>query len=307
MRIQDYPNYKIYQINTSKSLAPATPSAPSFGISFKPKALKDLFVRVQSPSDSLSRIKHVRPGQFGTVCDGSKPLADFADAVMDEDFDKICKSGFSTNIGGWAGCFLKSKAYRPLSTSCVFDCSVMYLFNKDKNTHFLYHAYYNTPEEDFKDLIKIFMKEGYTSASLVPGDRYWHDRHELTLDAMFHVLKKSNPDAKINIFHLDSKCPEIVGYKGEMYEIFNRGYAFTNHPSGQASFPISDMRSSNTIKRIQYDGDSLANLNKLRNKFAAAGYDDEILKALSQFIDEKAQKLIAANKFKFNLKYKDWW
>ena len=66
-----------------------------------------------------------------------------------ETLDKLYKRGLSTNTEGWSDCFLKSGADNPLSTSSVYDCSVMYLFNKDTNTHFLYHSYYKKNQDEF--------------------------------------------------------------------------------------------------------------------------------------------------------------
>ena len=281
MKIQNY-YYKPAGNITHK------PQNPSFGISFRPKELKDVFLRLKSPSDSIKSISDVQPGEYGTVCRGSKPLQDFSDAVMNEDYEKILERGISTNIGGLANCVLKSKSENPLSTSSVFDCSVLYLFNKEANTHMLYHSYYNAPEKDLKTLIKTFMKEGFSGAAIVPGDRYWYQRHDFTLKTMLNVLKHLNRSAKINIFHFSSQYPEIVGYKGDMFEIPNNQLtSYANR--GQASFKISDLRVSDMFDRIEYESFSPGRVEILRKDFEKMGYDEEIMKVINRLLDEQSK------------------
>ncbi len=263
-------------------------TSPSFGIRFRSKELKDIFLKLNSNSESIRSIKNVKPGLYGTKCSGSKALPDFWDEVINEDYEQICARGFSTNIGGWADCVLKSKLDNPLSTSGVFDCSVLYLFNKNANTHLLYHSYYNAPEKDLKKLIKTFMKEGFSGAAIVPGDKYWYKRHDFTLKTMFNVLKNLNRSAKINIFHFSSQYPEIVGYKGNMFEISNNQYQYYAS-KGQASFKISNLRVSDMFDKIEYESTSPENVKYLRKEFEKEGYDEEILKVINNILDEKSK------------------
>lgn len=282
MEIQNYSYYKpIVKVHYTRK-------NPSFGISFKPKELRDIFQKFRDPSDTIKSIRNVKPGEYGTICHGSKPLSEFFDAVIDEDYDQICARGISTNTGGWANCVLKSKSDNPLSTSCVFDCSVLYLFNRETNTHMLYHSYYDAPEKDLKLLIKTFMKEGFSGASIVPGDKCWSERHRFTLHSMLNVLKKINRSAKINIFHFSSQYPEIVGYKGDMFEIANNQYKyFRNH--GQASFKISNLLISDLFDRIEYECVSPEKVKFVREKYEEDGYDEEIMKVINYLLEIRSK------------------
>ena len=196
--------------NTYPSYSPGgykSNCTPSFGISFTPKILKDIFIKnttlhgvskirnvhaifiKNTTLHGVSKIRNVHAGEFGTVCKGSKPLENFERSVAPSELAKLYKKGLSTNTGGWANCFLKSKANRPLSTSSVYDCSVMYLFNEKSNTHFLYHSYFDTTENTFDYLIKTFMPEGFTKANLVTGYAKWYPKHGETLTQMLKALK----------------------------------------------------------------------------------------------------------------------
>lgn len=261
---------------------------PSFGIRFRPKELKDIFLKLNSNSDSIKRIKNVEPGLYGTKCSGSKPLQDFWDEVSEEDYEQLCARGISTNVGGWADCILKSKLDNPLSTSGVFDCSVLYLFNKEANTHLLYHSYYNAPEKYLKILIETFMNEGFSGAAIVPGDKYWYKRHDYTLKTMLSVLKNINNSAKINVYHETTQYPEIVGYNGNMFEITNN--QFTHYSNkGQASFKISNLRVLDMFDQIEWECTSPESVKLLRKEFEEKGYDKEILKVINNILDEKSK------------------
>ncbi len=268
-------------------------TSPSFGISFSPKkSLRDIFVKKSPGSESgISKIKRLHPGNFGTECKGSLPLGDFEELFGLKELQNVYKKGISTNTDGWADCFLKSMANTPLSTSSVYDCSVMYLFNKDTNTHFLYHSYYKTYKDTFDSIIKNFMPEGFTKAVILPGQNRWVSSHEITLPEMLKAIKLNNKNAPINIRHYASPLPEVVGYKGDLYEIPNMRVSLGFSDKGQASFPICDIRVSGVIEAIEHSAVTLEQLTKQRKVYNIENLDAEILKVLNNMID-KYQKEI---------------
>ncbi len=266
---------------------------PSFGIRFKtPKLLTDIFVKQSySPAKGITKIKNLHSGEFGTECKNSIPLENFEEQFGIKELKTLYKKGLSTNTEGWADCFLKSSADNPLSTSSVYDCSVMYLFNKDTNTHFLYHSYFNMDEKHFDSLIKNFMPEGFTKAEILPGEGKWYMRHWETLPEMLHALKANNKKAVINVRHYSSILPEIVGYKGNLFEIVNQRTAMGFSDKGQASFKICDLRVNSIMGDIEYNSCTEKRIAILRKMYAQQGLDKEILKVLSRLIDKQQQKL----------------
>ena len=261
---------------------------PSFGINLKNSILKDVFLRQTSGAKkSLSRIKNIHPGEYGTECTGSLPLENFEEQFGLKELKNIYKKGFSTNTEGWANCFLKSDAQKPLSTSSVYDCSVLYLFNEKTNTHFLYHAYFNTDKNLFDFLIKTFMPEGFSKACIVPGDANWSASHSETLPEMFAALKCNNKNAQINVFHYSSKLPEIVGHKGKVFEILNNRTCIGLGDKGQASFKICDLRYDDIFGAIDYKAVSSKKIALFRQFFAEQKYDNEVLKILNTLLDKR--------------------
>ena len=268
--------------NTYPSYSPGGPksnSTPSFGISLKPKILKDIFVK-NTPLHGVSQIKNAHAGEFGTVCNGSKPLENFEDRIGIKELEKLYKKGLSTNTGGWANCFLKSKADRPLSTSSVYDCSVMYLFND-----------FDTNKSTFDYLIKTFMPEGFTKANLVTGYAKWYTKHQKTLTQMLKALKTNTQNAEVNIYHYNSELPEIVGYKGNVFEIPNARTALGFNDKGQASFKICDLQIENLNSELNTKCTSTQNIKTLRKIYAKLAYDKEILKVFNKLLDERAGKI----------------
>lgn len=261
---------------------------PSFGINLKPKILTDLFTKnKQDIPQCISIIKNVHPGEFGTECKGSIPLPDFEENFSIKELKRLYKIGYSTNIDAMANCFLKSSADKPLSTSSVYDCSVLYLYNKDKNTHFLYHTYHNADSKDFKFLISTFMPENFTNAYIIPGDAQWYVKHLNTMKEMLKALKASNKKATVNIYHDSSKLPEIVGYQGKVFEIPNLRTTQGFSDQGQASFKISDLQCYNTIWMIIKQLDTNKKIEISRKFFNNKNYDQEVLKIFNKLLDER--------------------
>ena len=102
----------------------------------------------------LLRIRNVRSGDYGAICDGSKPLKSFTEAYNEFAQKPLIKRGYSTNTDGFAPAFLKSKAIEPLSTSKVHDCSVAYFYNEHEYTHFLFHIYPDLNSATMKSMKK---------------------------------------------------------------------------------------------------------------------------------------------------------
>ena len=285
MKISANYTYPSYNANRLKNN-----STPSFGISFKPELLKDLFVK-NTPLHGVSKIKNVHAGEFGTVCKGSKPLKNFEESIGSTELKKLYKKGLSTNTEGWANCFLKSSAENPLSTSSVYDCSVMYLFNEKSKTHFLYHSFFDTTKTAFDYLIKTFMPEGFTKANLVTGYAKWYPKHGETLTQMIKALKINTKNADVNIYHYNSELPEIVGYKGNVFEIPNARTELGLSDKGQASFKICDLQIENLLSELNTKCTSTENIETLRKIYKKLGYDKEILKILDKLLDERAGKI----------------
>lgn len=263
---------------------------PNFSGLFPKGLLKDIFCKQKNSfAGGLSKIKNIHPGAYGTECKHSIPLSDFNDQFNSKDLEKLYKKGLSTNTNAWADCFLISSADKPLSTSSVYDCSVLYLFNEKNNTHFLYHSYFNADEKLFQFLIKTFMPEGFTRAGIVPGDKSWSVRHKQTIPTMFNVLRKNNKKASITVYHDSSSLPEIVGHNGSIFEIPNRRTALGLNDAGQASFKICDLKLNNILGEIDYNTNNSLRIAVLRNFFAEKKYDNEILKVLNNLLDKRQE------------------
>ncbi len=265
---------------------------PSFGISFKPKVLADYFAGGrQSVKEGISRIQNVRSGEFGTECKGSIPLTDFEENFSNSELKRLYDLGYSTNIDGYADCYLKSSANKPLSTSSVYDCSVLYLFNKDKNTHFLYHAYYNTDKKEFEFILKTFMPEGFTKAEIIPGDAKWYLRHIGTMTDMLKAVKSTDKTATVSIHHVNSKLPEIVGYGGNVFEIPNIRTSYGFSDQGQASFKICDLRFNSTVWPIINRLGADQEVEMMRKLLNQPDYDIEVIKIFNRLLDQRQAEI----------------
>ena len=273
-----------------------------YGIKLNSKNLKDI---VHINPSYIKEITNIKAGEYGTVCKGSKPLPSFfAQFKNKKDINTVKHMGLSTNENGCAYAFLKSKSDRPLSTSFVHDCSVMYLYNEQKHTHFLYHIHKDENKEEISAIIRLFMPEGYTHASIVPGDKYWADTHKQYLPQIFSAIKEGSNNVKINVYHNSSERPEVVGYKGCMYGIPNKFYSkpyierMSEKDRGQASFKIRDFRiyttlyesnSSNDVKELQKQKNAIKHSNQ---------YTPELRRVLYNIIEERINALKELNNIK---------
>lgn len=303
-------NTKINTYNTPYSQI----STPNFEKRVRAKHVQQLTnPKTLNKNYGIKKIKNIRAGKYSTICDGSIPMRRFFQNLKQLTPYVIMKKGISTNTYGYAPSFLKSSADNPLSTSFVHDCSVMYLYNKKTNTHTLYHSLWDVPKKNFKFIIRNFMPEGVTHAAIAPGNDIWVEKHRFTLPDMFNAIKESDPNTIINVYHSKTLYPEIVGYKGQLYEIPNREIKeqlqFTRRPTdyGQASFKISDIRESQTLYKIRNHRFSAKDLKSIKEDFNNQNYDKEIKKVISAIIDNELEILLFLGKCKtqaglFNLK-----
>lgn len=287
---------KIININTQTNYNSATQFK---GLRVKPKTLADIRLlkpnKFRPEANVISEIKNVRPYLLGgTKCNNSIPLKNFWDFF---EADGRCVEGFSTNKDGFANSFLKAKSNVPLSTSFVHDCSVMYLFNKDTQTHALYHAHSECSEDTLKFIIDTLMSEGFTKGAIVPGDHLFCREHKRNMENMLKLMKNNNPDALINVYNASTRYPEIVGYKGFMYEIPNKKVVaqrcrgeFEPWDYGQHSFKIADLQGFNTFDYISICKNS-EDLLQLQKTFQKAKYPKEALDVLNNQVEKRLEIL----------------
>lgn len=296
-----YPNS--YNLNYNLVSNHTNTIQPAFyGLKLK-KSLEDIF---QLNTSYIKEITEIKPGDYGTTCKGSKPLPSFFTQFKNnkKEIEILKQTGISTNDSGCAYSFLKSKANKPLSTSFVHDCSVMYLYNEQKHTHFLYHIHKDENKEEISAIIKLFMPEGYTHASIVPGDKYWADTHKKYLPQIFSAIKEGSNNVKINVYHNSSERPEVVGYKGCMYEIPNKFYSkpyierMSEKDRGQASFKIRDFRIYTTLYESNISND-VKELQKQKNAIKHSNqYTPELRRVLYNIIEERINALKELNNIK---------
>ena len=189
-------------------------------------------------------------------------------------FLKLKLLGLSTNKDGYADSFLKTSANRPISTSYVHDCAVMYLYNDKTKTHAIYHAAPNTKRTKLDFIINTLMPEGFTHGNIIPGDYIFYREQEPNLKNMFELMKSNNPSAVVNVFYSITRFPEIVGYKGQVFQIPNKIVekqmkkgVLDATDSGQASFKILDTTGFNTFNEIHGNAD-LEKCELLKNDFS---------------------------------------
>ena len=290
MKVNIIKSHTPYSLKLSAKNKSAT--APNFS------NLKDTFIS-QIYQKPIKEITEIKAGIYGTCCKGSIALSNFFKNFNKKEIDALKQKGLSTNTNGRAYCLLKTKAENPISTSFVHDCSVLYLYNKKKNTHFLYHIFSRTDRNELSKVEQTFMPEGATNACIIPGDKEWYDRHREYLQKVFDTVKENFGDIRINVFHFSSKNPEIVGYKGKVFEIPNREIKRQiklNEPYrnlidyGQASFKIQNLFSYEIFTKIKYCK-TQEDINKLKKEFNEKKYDKTIYPILSNLLKTKAESL----------------
>ena len=105
------------------------------------------------------------------------------------------------------------------------------------------------------------------------------------------ALKINTKNADVNIYHYNSELPEIVGYKGNVFEIPNARTELGLSDKGQASFKICDLQIENLLSELNTKCTSTENIETLRKIYKKLGYDKEILKILDKLLDERAGKI----------------
>jgi len=159
----------------------------------------------------------------------------------------------------------------------------------------MYHIYREVKKEELDFLIKHFMQNGYSSAAIVPGNAYFKDEHGQYLNIVFEAIRTNNPNAKINVYHFSSQSPEIVGYKGMVYEIPNRiiseqikngTKSYYIKDLSQATFKIQDIRVSPELYNLSCC-DDLESINAMKQKIKSEKYDKEIKKVFYDILDAR--------------------
>ena len=148
---------------------------------------------------------------------------------------EIIKKGLSTSELRVPNLYLKTDINRPISTSGVYDCSVLYLANEKTKTHSLYHMYIDA-DKKIQRIIRTLMPEGYTKAAIIPGSNTWSHIHQQYLPEVFKAVKENGNNPSVYVYHYSSEVPEIVGYEGNVYEIMRRNYK----DKGQATFRVEN-------------------------------------------------------------------
>ncbi len=274
----------------------------------KTKTLKDVFYKnqfAQMQKKSINQIVDITPIQFaGTSCKGSIPLQNFWHFFkLKNPKLKSNYFGLSTNKDGYADSFLKEKSNVPLSTSFVHNCSAMYLYNDKTKTHALYHAAPDCSAEHLNSMIQRLMPEGISKAAIIPGDFFFYNEHSHNMNNMLKLIKQNSPNAKVNVYHDSTRFPEVVGYRGDVYEIPNKIVMkemkinpLSAHDEGQASFKILDLQGANTLNEIYSKAISEDNINALKKEFKQKKYPALLSEIFINEINEVEKILKYINK-----------
>ena len=280
---------------------------------------KDFFVKDSAVTlqDSITEIKDIMPVAFaGTKCKGAFMLPDFWKSIAPKNLAEVFRLkllGLSTNKDGYADSFLKTYSNRPVSTSFVHDCAVMYLYNDKTKTHAIYHAAPNTKVKKLDFMIKTLMPEGFTNACIIPGDYSFYRQQEPNMKNMFKLMKQNNPSAPVNVFYGINRFPEITGYKGQVFQIPNKEVEKQMKSGildatdfGQASFRISDTGGYNTFDFIYGECDNIEELESLKNRFKKKKFPKLVSEILSKEIEKQKDVLMLINKSKSLEELNDW-
>ncbi len=291
------------KIDKFNSYKPCLNNQKSFkAINLQKQTLFDLFVKTPfghyNPKQSLKKISGIEPQYLGgTKCKGSIPLKNFWD-FFDKKSKNIKNLGYSTNKDGYGNCFLKSNSSMPISTSFVHNCSVMYLYNKNTQTHALYHALSDCSEETLKYILRTLMPEGFTRGAIIPGDSIFYAEHSANMKKMLKLMKQFCPKALVNVYHSTLKYPEIVGKAGNVYQIPNRKVQnqiklgnLDPNDYGQATFRIIDLQGYNTFEQIFFAGNTVEQLEELKRTFMKKKYPKMVMKILYQEIEKRKKSL----------------
>lgn len=274
------------------------------------KTLKDIYIKnraaIQPAKKGIDFITDVRPDELGlggTRCNESTPLKTFWKRFSLREQEVLKRQGISTNILREPRSFVKTSAETPISTSGVCDCSALYLYNAKTKTHMMYHAAPDVSKKELDMTIRDMMSEGVTHCVIIPGRSLFCDVHVYNMNNMLELLKKYNPDVKVNVKHSSDWVTEIVGYRGDVFENTftqaRRGNInFEFGEAALASFKIVDMQGYNTFDKILFDANDLKQAKELKLWFVKQNFPKESLVVFLQKLDERVKYLKEISKIK---------
>lgn len=280
------------------------------------KTLKDIYIKnkatIQPAKKGIESITGICGGFGGTKCNESTTLKSFWARFSHHEQEILRKQGVSTNVQREPRSFIKTTADRPVSTSGVCDCSALYLYNANTKTHAIYHAAPDVSKKELDTTIRDLMSEGVTHGVIVPGRAIFFEEHGRNMHNMLDVLKKYNPEVKVNVKHSEGCLPEIVGYRGDVFEIkmsnsleefrqeknlLKRG-RITFGDLAVANFNVVDMQGYNTFDKILFDANNLKEAKELKLWFVKQNFPKESLDVFLQKLDERVKYLKEISKIK---------
>ena len=271
------------------------------------KTLKDIYIKnrpaIKPAEKGIESITGIRGGFAGTMCNESTPLKNFWTRFSLHEQKVLRRQGISTNVLREPRSFVKTSAEKPISTSGVCDCSALYLYNDKTKTHSMYHAAPDVSKKELDTTIRDLMSEGVTHGVIIPGRAEFHEEHVRNMKNMFDLLKKYNPNVKVNVKHTSEYVTEIVGYRGDVFE-----NTFTQACRGNinlevgegafATFKVVDMQGYNTFDKILFDANNLKQAKELKLWFRKQGFPKESLDVFMRKLDERVKYLKDISKIK---------
>ena len=267
------------------------------------KTLKDIYIKnraaIQPAKKGIDFITDVRPDELGlggTRCNESTPLKNFWTRFSLHEQEVLRRQGISTNVLREPRSFVKTSAEKPISTSGVCDCSALYLYNAKTKTHTMYHAAPDVSKKELDTSIRDLMSEGVTHGVIIPGRAEFHEEHVRNMNNMFDLLKKYNPNVKVNVKHTSEYVTEIVGYRGDVFEnSFTQACRSNiNLEVGEgafATFKVVDMQGYNTFDKILFDANTLKEATQLKLWFKKQDFPKECLDVFMHKLDERVKYL----------------
>ena len=136
------------------------------------------------------------------------------------------------------------------------------------------------------------LTEGFSKAEILAGSTNWYLRHAQTLPEMLKALRGNNAHANISVCHYSSKMPEVVGYKGDLFEIPNRVVAMGGYDKGQASFKVCDLKAHDLLYELEFNATSLKKIALIRQLYEQEPLDKEVVKIINKELDKYMKKLL---------------
>ena len=274
------------------------------------KTLKDIYIKnraaIKPAKKGIDFITDVRPDELGlggTRCNESTQLKTFWKRFSLHEQEVLKRQGISTNVLREPRSFVKTSSEKPISTSGLCDCSALYLYNANTKTHAIYHAAPDVSKKELDTTIRDLMSEGVTHGVIIPGRSLFCDVHVYNMNNMLELLKKYNPDMKVNVKHSSDWVTEIVGYRGDVFEnTFAQARSgninFEFGEASLASFKVVDMQGYNTFDKILFDANNLKEAKELKQWFKKQNFPKESLDVFLQKLDERVKSLKEISKIK---------